>query len=79
MIIYIWSIACIAKLNVMNSHYHGLRYLLVVVSDALLNPTTGCSPASALPTQSPAKPDSVIGESITLRSPNRSRRPSHDQ
>ena len=41
--------------------------------------TTGCKPARALPTQSPAKPDSVMGESITLFSPNLSRSPSLSQ
>jgi hypothetical protein len=35
----------------------------------------GCRPASAAPTVRPAKPDSVMGESITLFSPKRSRRP----
>jgi hypothetical protein len=35
----------------------------------------GCRPASAAPTVRPAKPDSVMGLSITLFSPKRSRRP----
>jgi hypothetical protein len=35
----------------------------------------GCRPASAAPTVRPAKPDSVMGESMTLFSPKRSRRP----
>ena len=48
--------ACIAKLNVMNSQI-------------------GCSPASAAPTARPAKPDSVMGVSMTLFSPKRSSRP----
>jgi hypothetical protein len=37
--------------------------------------TMGCRPASAAPTVRPAKPDSVMGESMTLFSPKRSRRP----
>jgi hypothetical protein len=37
--------------------------------------TTGCKPARAAPTVRPAKPDSVIGLSITRLSPNRSNRP----
>lgn len=41
----------------------------------VMNSQTGCSPASAAPTVSPQKPDSVIGESITLLSPNLSKRP----
>ena len=37
--------------------------------------TTGCKPANAAPTVRPANPDSVIGLSMTLFSPNRSRSP----
>jgi hypothetical protein len=37
--------------------------------------TMGWRPASAAPTVRPAKPDSVMGESITLFSPKRSSRP----
>ena len=37
--------------------------------------TTGCKPANAAPTVRPAKPDSVIGLSMTLFSPNRSSSP----
>lgn len=37
--------------------------------------TTGCRPASAAPTVRPQKPDSVIGLSMTLFSPNRSSNP----
>ena len=37
--------------------------------------TTGCKPANAAPTVRPQKPDSVIGLSITLLSPNRSSKP----
>jgi len=37
--------------------------------------TTGCKPARAAPTVNPQKPDSVIGLSMTLFSPNRSSRP----
>ena len=41
----------------------------------VMNSQTGCSPANAAPTVRPQNPDSVIGLSITLLSPNRSRRP----
>ena len=37
--------------------------------------TTGCKPANAAPTVRPQKPDSVIGLSMTLLSPNRSSKP----
>ena len=37
--------------------------------------TTGCKPANAAPTVRPQKPDSVIGLSMTLLSPNRSNKP----
>ena len=37
--------------------------------------TTGCNPANAAPTVRPAKPDSVMGLSMTLFSPNRSSSP----
>lgn len=37
--------------------------------------TTGCKPARAAPTVRPAKPDSVIGLSMTLLSPKRSNNP----
>ena len=37
--------------------------------------TTGCKPANAAPTVRPQKPDSVIGLSMTLLSPNRSSNP----
>ena len=37
--------------------------------------TTGCSPFRAAPTVRPQKPDSVMGLSMTLFSPNRSSRP----
>ena len=37
--------------------------------------TTGCRPASAAPTVSPQKPDSVMGLSMTLFAPNRSSSP----
>ena len=37
--------------------------------------TTGCKPANAAPTVRPAKPDSVIGLSMTLFSPNLSSSP----
>ncbi len=46
-----WSIACMAKLKVMNS-------------------TIGFRPFMAAPTAMPVKPCSVIGVSITRRSPN---------
>ena len=52
----IWSIACIEKLNVMNS-------------------TIGFKLPNAAPTPIPVKPCSVIGVSITLLSPNFSKRP----
>ncbi len=52
----IWSIACMAKLNVMNS-------------------TIGRSPLIAAPTAMPVKPCSVIGVSMTRRSPNSSSSP----
>ena len=40
-----------------------------------LERTTGCKPANAAPTVRPAKPDSVMGLSMTLFSPNRSSSP----
>ena len=40
-----------------------------------MNSIIGLSPPKAAPTPSPAKPCSVIGVSITLFSPNSSRRP----
>lgn len=41
----------------------------------VMNSQIGASPARAAPTARPAKPDSVMGESMTRFSPNRSRRP----
>jgi hypothetical protein len=67
--------------NCLHGEVEGHELALSLLSDLPLKGdvsgglTMGWRPASAAPTVRPAKPDSVMGESITLFSPKRSRRP----
>lgn len=56
------------------------RLVLLMVPDInthlkVMNSQMGLKPLSAAPTAKPVKPASVMGVSITLRSPNLSKRP----
>lgn len=59
----------------LRARYVSLRSKMVAGVGKNSGHTTGCKPANAAPTVRPAKPDSVMGLSMTLFSPNRSSSP----